>query len=90
MNVEISEGLWNRIEHYAKLFKKTPEQYFLNVLEHQVPQIPDPERAEAEINKIREEAGPEDDYDIDEFLRAIEENRGRGIFKLSETNGVPR
>jgi len=90
MNVEISENLWNRIEYYAKLFKKSPEQYFLNILENQIPQVPDPESAEAEMAKIRAEAGPEDDYDIDEFLRALEENRGQGISKLIASNGVPR
>lgn len=77
LELEIADELWKRIEHGAKLFNVSREAYVLRLLENNAQNVPDPERAKADIAKLRAEAGPEDDYDIDEFLRAMDMNRGR-------------
>ena len=79
LELEISDELWKRIQHRASLFHLPEEKFLLRLLEQHVPLLPDPEGAQAHIDAIRATVGPEDDYDIDEFLRALEENRGRRV-----------
>jgi hypothetical protein len=77
LELEISDELWKRIAFSAQFFQKDRETYLRELLEDRVLRIPDPVGAEKRMAEIRASAGPEDDYDIDEFLEALEKNRGR-------------
>jgi len=91
LQLEINDELWKRVELGASLLDSTPEAYVIRLLESRAQRVPDPEGAERRIAAIRASAGPEDDYDIDEFLRALEFNRGRRTSPAAtESNGVPR
>ena len=86
LELEISDELLKRIEHSARFFRRPTDEYLRELLNGQVLNIPDP-NAELEIERLRATAGPEDDYDIDEFLQALERNRGRGMPASPESNG---
>jgi hypothetical protein len=90
LELEISDELWKRIEYSAKLFRTTPETYLQKLLDDRVQRIPDPVAAEKRIAEIRAAAGPEDDYDIDEFLDALERNRHSGPPIGPENQGIAR
>ena len=87
LELEISDELWKRIEFSARFFHKTPETYLREVLEDRVLNSPDPIGAAKALAEIRASAGPEDDYDMDEFLDALERNRGRGREISPDVNG---
>jgi hypothetical protein len=76
LELEISDELWKRIEHSARVFKKAPDEYLRNLLNDRVLNIPDPIGAEKAIAELRASASPEDDYDIDEFIEELEKNLG--------------
>ena len=86
LELEISDELWKRIEFSANFFHKAPEIYLRELLEDRVLNVPDPVGAAKAIAAIRASAGPEDDYDIDEFLEALERNRGRSFPASPDVN----
>jgi hypothetical protein len=87
LEVEISDELWKRIEHSARFFRKSTDEYLRELLNGQVLNIPDPVGAAKAMAELRASAGPEDDYDIDEFLEALERNRGRERPLTPDANG---
>ena len=92
MNIEISDDLWKRIEYFAALYKKTPTEYFQNILEQQVPRIPNKEAAVQHLQDLIDGkyADPElDEDDLDEYLRGLAESRLRfSSAQVSETGGA--
>jgi hypothetical protein len=82
LELEISDELWKRIEHSANVFHKPIDAYLRELLEERVLRIPDPEGAAKLLDEIRASCGPEDDYDIDEFIAELEKNRGPRFIHL--------
>jgi hypothetical protein len=78
MNVEISDDLWKRIEYFAAMFKKTPMEYLMGLLQQQVPRIPDKDAAIQHLQDLIDgkyaDPGLDDD-DLAEFLRTLEQSR---------------
>jgi hypothetical protein len=89
LELDISDEMWKRIEFSAQLLHKDPETYLRELLEERVFRIPDPRGAVALLDEIAaaKDVRPEDDYDIGEFLGALERNRGRRSEVPSDRNG---
>jgi hypothetical protein len=90
LELEISDELWKRIQDRASLFNTAPPEFVRRLLEQHVPNVHDPKAALALLRDIAagKYAGPDDDYDIDEFLEALERNRGQRPV-APERNGEP-
>jgi predicted DNA-binding protein len=89
LEIEIDDELRKRIDFSAKLLHKSPETYLRELLEERVLRIPDPVGAAKRIAELRAAAGPEDDYDMDEFLETLESNRHVGLSSFVPKNGEP-